>query len=100
MNQNVENIPARVLPKITEHLQRGKGLLLFLGNQIDRRDYNYKLLKTNLPILPGEIGDQKVVIKSKGEKIAKIQFSHPALEGLTDSILNTSIKSAHFGLST
>ncbi len=91
---NVERIPARMLPKITEHLRRGGGLLLFLGDHIDRRDYNQKLFRTSPPILPAKIGDKKILLQSKGEKIAKVKVSHPALGGLADSVLKASLTSA------
>src|SRR5262245_1959100 len=88
---NVPVIPDAVARRITDYLRQGGGVLFFLGNRVDKDDYNLKLFQ-NSAILPARLIDRKTT-DTKGEKIAKIDSNHPALRSLADPISLASLQS-------
>jgi hypothetical protein len=93
---NVSALSDTFLPRLRTYLGQGKGLLFFAGDRIRPDDYNLKLLDTSPPILPTRLGDKRILSESAGEKIGKIDVTHPALRGFADPLLKDSLQSAHF----
>jgi hypothetical protein len=92
---NVSAIPDAVLPRLRDYVLKGGGLLLFLGNRVQKDPYNLKLFQSAPAILPSRIGEKRVLTPESGEKIAKIDTTHPALKGLGIDLLKTALKSAN-----
>jgi Aerotolerance regulator N-terminal/von Willebrand factor type A domain len=90
---NVPAIPDALLPKLKDFLQRGGGLLVFLGDRVQAEDYNLKLFQSSPSLLPGRITDKKNLSEAAAEKIGKINTSHPALQGFNDQLLRESLLS-------
>src|SRR5213594_4686 len=91
---NVPAIPDPLLPKLKDFLQRGGGLLIFLGDRVQAEDYNLKLLQSSPSVLPGRITDKKSLSEAAAEKIGKVNTAHPALQGFSDQLLRESLLSA------
>lgn len=91
---NVPALPDPLLPGLRDFLQRGGGLLIFLGDRVQSDNYNLKLFQASPTILPGRIGDRKNLSEAAAEKIGKINGGHPALQGLDDQLLKDSLLSA------
>jgi len=87
---NVASLPENFIAKLPSFLQAGGGLLIFSGDKFQPENYNQRLSRD----LPGSVGEKKLVSEANGEKIAKFEVSHPALQFLADPILQESIKSA------
>ena len=87
---NVASLPENFIAKLPSFLQAGGGLLIFSGDKFQPENYNQRLSRD----LPGSVGEKKLVSEANGEKIAKFDVSHPALQFLADPILQESIKSA------
>ncbi len=89
---NVASIPDVFLDKLRSFVQQGGGLLIFAGDRTQADSYN-KLAHSSPPLLPAELRERKLGAESSGEKIDKIDLSHPALQGFSDAILLESMKS-------
>jgi len=87
---NVASLPENFIAKLPSFLQAGGVLLIFSGDKFQPENYNQRLSRD----LPGSVGEKKLVSEANGEKIAKFEVSHPALQFLADPILQESIKSA------
>jgi hypothetical protein len=90
---NVPTISDAVLSRLKDYLRQGGGLLLFLGDRVQMDDYNLKLFQSSPSILPARIRDKRILSEPAGEKIEKVDATHPALQGFADQILNESLKS-------
>ncbi len=90
---NLPAIPEENLPRLTEYLRGGGGLLIFLGDRVRKDAYNRKLYQSNTPILPAQLEAQRVLTPAKGETLAKVDTNHPILERFSDEILRTSLES-------
>ena len=91
---NVPEIPDAFLPRLREYLFQGGGLLLFLGDRVQTDDYNLKFFRSFPPLLPAPIRERRILLEPAGEKIEKVDVTHPALQDLADQILKDSLKSA------
>jgi len=91
---NVPVIPDAFLPRLRNYLQKGGGLLLFLGERIQMDDYNTKLFQSSPSILPARIREKRNLSEAAGEKIEGADTAHPALQGFADEILKESLRSA------
>jgi uncharacterized membrane protein YobD (UPF0266 family) len=89
---NVANLPDVFVSKLQNYLRSGGGLLVFGGDRLQADHYNAKLA----PILQASIREKKLGLEATGEKIGKFELSHPALQNLSDNLLQESIKSARF----
>jgi aerotolerance regulator-like protein/VWA domain-containing protein len=87
---NVASPPDSFTAKLPSFLQAGGGLLIFSGDKFQPENYNQRLSRD----LPGQVGEKKLGPEANGEKIGKFDAGHPALQFLSDSILQESIKSA------
>lgn len=90
---NVRAISDAILPKIIDYLRRGGGLLFFLGDHVQMDDYNLKLFRSSPPILPARITGKRNFAEPEGERIEKVDTSHPALQGLSDQLTKESLRS-------
>ena len=85
---NVASLPDSFTAKLPSFLQAGGGLLIFSGDKFQPENYNQRLSRD----LPGQVGD---TASAKPFTVAaKFDAGHPALQFLSDSILQESIKSA------
>jgi uncharacterized membrane protein YobD (UPF0266 family) len=89
---NVANLPDAFVSKLQNYLRSGGGLLIFGGDRLQADHYNAKLA----PILQAPIREKKLGLEATGEKIGKFELTHPALQNLSDNLLQESIKSARF----
>jgi len=89
---NVASLPDVWLAKLQSFVQQGGGLLVFTGDRVQAESYN-RLAHGAPPLLPAEVRERKLGAESSGEKIEKIDLSHPALQGFSDVILSESMKS-------
>jgi hypothetical protein len=87
---NVAALPDAFIAKLQNYLRSGGGLLIFGGDRLQADNYNAKLAQ----ILPTPIRDKKQGLEASGEKIGKLELTHPALQSLSDNLLQESIKSA------
>ena len=87
---NVAALPDAFVTKLQNYLRQGGGLLIFAGDKFQLDNYNQKLAQA----LSAPLRDKKIGAESTGEKIDKIDLSHPALQIFSDAILQDSIKSA------
>ena len=90
---NLPAIPEEILPRLTEYLRQGGGLLIFLGDRVQKDTYNRKLYQSNTPILPIQLETRRVVTPAKGEALAKVDTTHAILKGFSDKILRASLES-------
>jgi hypothetical protein len=86
---NLAALPDAVVPKLQNFLRQGGGMLIFAGDKLQTDSYNQKLGAA----LPAQLRDKKTGPEAGGEKIDKMDLTHPALQSLSDSILQESIKS-------
>ncbi len=91
---NVPAIPDPFLPRLKDFLQRGGGLLIFLGDRVQTDDYNLKLFQSSPSILPGQIRDKKSLSEAAAEKIGKVNTAHAALQAFSDPLLREALLSA------
>lgn len=89
MLANLAALPDGFVTRLQNFLRQGGGLLIFTGDKFQADSYNQKLGAA----LPAQLRDKKTGPESGGEKIDKIDLTHPALQSLADSILQESIKS-------
>src|SRR5687768_8470225 len=87
---NVAALPDAFVAKLQNYLRGGGGLLIFGGDRLQADHYNAKLAQ----ILQTPIRDKKQGLEASGEKIGKLELTHPALQSLSDNLLQESIKSA------
>ena len=87
---NVATLPDAFVAKLQNYLRGGGGLLIFGGDRLQADHYNAKLAQ----ILQIPIRDKKQGLEATGEKIGKLELTHPALQSLSDNLLQESIKSA------
>jgi hypothetical protein len=87
---NVAALADGFVAKLQDFLRQGGGLLIFTGDKIQPDNYNQKLAQA----LPAPLREKKLGPEANGEKIDKIDPSHPALQVLADPILQDSLKSA------
>lgn len=87
---NVAALPDSFIPKLQNFLRQGGGVLIFGGDKFQADNYNQKLGRD----LPAQLREKKLEAEANGEKIGKFDAKHPALQFLTDPILEESIKSA------
>jgi hypothetical protein len=87
---NVAILPEAFVAKLQNYLRGGGGLLIFGGDRLQADHYNAKLAQ----ILQMPIRDKKQGLEASGEKIGKLELTHPALQSLSDNLLQESIKSA------
>ncbi len=90
---NLPVIPDRVLPRLTEYLRQGGGVLLFLGDRVQKDQYNRSLFRSGIPILPAPLGDKRILPQAEGVRIKKVDTSHDTLQGFDDPILKASLQS-------
>ena len=90
---NVPAIPDSFVPRLRDYLVRGGGLILFLGDRVQSDDYHRKLLQISPSILPGRLTERKAISVPEGERIARINTSHPILANLADRLLKESLLS-------
>lgn len=88
MLSNLAALPDGLVAKLQNFLRQGGGLLIFAGDKFSADSYNQKLGQ----LLPGQLREKKTGPEAGGEKIDKIDFTHPALENLADPILQESLK--------
>jgi aerotolerance regulator-like protein/VWA domain-containing protein len=88
MLANLAVPPDGFVTKLQNFVRQGGGVLIFAGDKFQADSYNQKLGAA----LPAQLRDKKTGPESGGEKIDKIDLTHPALQSLTDSILQESIK--------
>lgn len=76
---NVEMISSDRLKNMENFVKNGGGLLIFLGDQVDRTNYNQMLYKEGAGLLPYSLGEIKGD-KTHNETIrfGEIDFAHPA----------------------
>jgi len=86
---NVAALADGFVSRLQTFLRQGGGVLIFTGDKFQADNYNQKLGA----VLPAQIRDKKTGPESGGEKIEKIDLTHPALQSLADNILQESIKS-------
>ena len=85
---NLAVLPDAFVTKLQNFLRQGGGVLIFTGDKFQADSYNQKLGAA----LPTQLRDKKTGPEAGGEKIDKIDLTHPALQSLSDSILQESIK--------
>ena len=85
---NLATLPDPFVTKLQSYLRQGGGLLIFAGDKFSAESFNQKLAQA----LPAQLRDKKTGPESGGEKIDKIDLTHPALQSLADSILQESLK--------
>ncbi len=91
---NLPSVPDALVPKLQNYLRQGGGLLIFSGDRVQIENYNQRLVQSSPPILPAPLGEKKLGPEAGGEKIARFDVAHPALQSFADPILLDSIKSA------
>ena len=89
MLANLAVLPDGFAAKLQNFMRQGGGVLVFAGDKFQADSYNQKFGAA----LPAQLRDKKTGPESGGEKIDKIDLTHPALQNLADSILQESIKS-------
>jgi hypothetical protein len=94
MLSNVSTIPDAFVGKLRDFLHQGGGLLIFAGDRLQPQQYNLKLFQSSPPLFPAEIREKKLAAEATGEKIEKLDLSHPGLKSFSDPILLESLKSA------
>ena len=87
---NVAALPDAFAAKLLNFLRQGGGLLIYGGDKFQADGYNQKLAQA----LPAELREKKTGPEANGEKIDKLDITHPALQIFSDPILLESIKSA------
>jgi uncharacterized membrane protein YobD (UPF0266 family) len=86
---NVATLPEAFVANLQNFVRQGGGLLIFAGDKFQPASYNQKLSQS----VPAEVREKKIGPEASGEKIAKLDLTHPALQGFTDPILLESLKS-------
>ena len=87
---NVATISDSVAQRLRTFLNQGGGLLIFGGDRLQLDNYNQRLAQA----LPGQFREKKMALEGSAEKIGKVALNHPALENLSDAILQESLFSS------
>lgn len=87
---NVAAVPDGFAARLQNFVRQGGGLLIYGGDKFQADSYNQKLES----IVPAELGEKKTGPETNGEKVDKLDFTHPALQIFNDPILLESLKSA------
>jgi hypothetical protein len=90
---NVPSIPDATLARLREYIRQGGGALVFLGDRVQASDYNARLFDALPSILPARLREKRALAEGGGEKIEKIDLSHPAFAPFADEILRESLSS-------
>ena len=81
---NVPRVDGTLLSSIEDHVKAGGGLIVFLGNEVDLRNYNQNLNeKLSLPLFTETIGE--IGSRSSFLTLGKIDFSHPIFAGVFEN---------------
>jgi hypothetical protein len=73
---NIARIEASLLSSLVDHINSGRGLIVFLGNEVDLRSYNENLnQKLSLPLFTETVGEMGT--RDSYLTLGKIDFSHP-----------------------
>jgi Aerotolerance regulator N-terminal/von Willebrand factor type A domain len=91
---NIGAFPDAFSEKLQNFLRRGGGVLIFGGDRLQLENYNRRLAQASPPILPAAFRENKAGPETAGEKIGKLDVTHPALQGFSDAILQESVRSA------
>lgn len=91
---NVATLPDAFVAKLQSYLRQGGGLLIFAGDRLQLENYNLKLAQSAPAAVPGQIREVKLAAEASGEKIDRIDLTHPALQSLKDALLQESLKTA------
>jgi hypothetical protein len=86
---NVGALSDGLVVKLQEYLRQGGGLLVFAGDKLQPESYNQKLTQA----LPARLTEIKLGPEAAAEKIDKLDPDHPALQILSDPILQESLRS-------
>lgn len=87
---NVASLPDGFVAKLQNYLRAGGGLLIFGGDRLQAEHYNTRLGQ----LLPSPIRDRRSGVEAAAEKIGKFDLKHPALQNLSDVLLQESLQSA------
>jgi hypothetical protein len=87
---NVATLPDSFVGNLQNFLRGGGGVLIFGGDKTQSDNYNQKLAQA----APAELREKKTGLEASGEKIAKLDTAHPALQIFSDPILLDSLKSS------
>lgn len=87
---NVAALPDTAAANLLAFVRRGGGVLIFGGDKFQPEGYNQKLAGA----APALLRERKAGPEAGGEKIAKFDGDHPALQFLSDSILVDSLHSS------
>jgi hypothetical protein len=87
---NVAALPDAFVAKLQNFVRQGGGLLIYGGDKFQADGYNQKLAQT----VPAELHEKKTGPEANGERIDKLDLTHPALQIFSDPILLESLKSA------
>ena len=87
---NVAALPDAFAGQLQNFVRQGGGLLIFGGDKLQSESYNQKLAQT----APAQLREKKTGLEVNGEKIAKFDAEHPALQILSDPILAESLSSS------
>jgi Aerotolerance regulator N-terminal/von Willebrand factor type A domain len=87
---NVAALSDAFVTKLQNFLRQGGGVLIFGGDKFQPESYSQRLSQ----VLPAELREKKLGPEASGEKVGKFDLDHPALQNLSESTLQESIKSA------
>jgi uncharacterized membrane protein YobD (UPF0266 family) len=87
---NVAALPEGFVANLQNFVRQGGGLLIFGGDKVQPDSYNQKLAQ----LAPADLREKKTGPEAGGEKIAKLDATHPALQIFTDPILLESLESS------
>jgi hypothetical protein len=91
---NVAALPDTFGDRLQNFVRQGGGVLIFGGDRLQAESYNRRLAQSSPAILPAPIRENKAGPEASGEKIAKLDLTHPALQAFSDTILQESLRSA------
>jgi Aerotolerance regulator N-terminal/von Willebrand factor type A domain len=75
---NVYRVGEATAELLSDFTNRGGGLAIFLGDQVDPASYNETLYKNGRGLLPAELGE-RTSARASGEHIAVSDFLHPVV---------------------
>jgi len=77
---NVEFLPQDKVEQVENFVRNGGGLLVFLGDKVNRAAYNELFYKNGAGLLPCQLGEVKGdPMHNEVVRFGEIDFSHPAL---------------------
>ena len=78
---NIPRIEGSLLSSLVDHVNAGRGLIVFLGNEVDLRSYNENFnQKLSLPAFTETVGEMGA--RDSYLTLGKIDFSHPIFSGV------------------